>query len=73
MPPAKPSLLDRFRRRRQRPSRPQEPADMGTAFGMEQCLSERDLPAAPRPHSLTRPPGWLARWLQPDPLRRARP
>jgi hypothetical protein len=46
---------------------------MGTAFGMEQCLSERDLPAAPRPHSLTRPPGWLARWLQPDPLRRARP
>ena len=46
---------------------------MGTTFGMEQCLSEGDVPAAPGPHSLSRPIRWLARWQPFGPLRRAKP
>jgi len=63
-PVATPSLLARLTRRQPRTARQQEPADMGTAFGMEQWLGERD-------HGGVRPPvpaglrrSWLPRWLQ---------
>ena len=39
---ATPSLIARLTRRRPRTLRQPEPADMGTAFGMEQWLDERD-------------------------------
>ena len=60
------SLLARFTRTRQRTVRTQEPADMGTAFGMEQWLDEVAgdqpalEPAAPRQGGNS----WLPRWLQ---------
>ncbi len=65
MPPAvAPSLLARLTRQRRRSRRPPEPADMGTAFGMEQWLDEQDqgnpsatAPAAPPKRT------WLLRWL----------
>lgn len=64
------SLLSRNKQSaRRRAPRAQEPADMGTAFGMEQWLDERDhgAPAAPRP--VQAPPAkaearWMPRWLQ---------
>ena len=61
---------------RRRAQRAQEPADMGTAFGMEQWLGESDT-AAPRgpapPATAGRPgrrlsrwiPRWLPRWMVP--------
>lgn len=55
------SLIARLTRRRARALRQPEPADMGTAFGMEQWLDERD-------HGSTRPGtapvrrSWLPRW-----------
>ena len=65
MPPAAaPSLLARLTRRRRAARRPPEPADMGTAFGMEQWLDERDhdaLPAAAAPKR-----AWWPRWLHGD-------
>lgn len=69
MPPAvAPSLLARLTRQHRRSRRPPEPADMGTAFGMEQWLDEQDqgglsatAPAAPAKRS------WLPRWLQGQP------
>lgn len=61
MPPAlAPSLLARLTRGRRRQRQP-EPADMGTAFGMEQWLDERDhgrLPATAAPKR-----AWWPRWL----------
>lgn len=57
---------------RRRAPRAQEPADMGTAFGMELWLDERDhgSAAAPRPlQSVQSTPiraeaRWMPRWLQ---------
>lgn len=69
LPAARPSLIARLKRRRQRALRRQEPADMGTAFGMEQWLNERDHGGAAGP---ARPRGWLLRWLHRAPLRRPR-
>lgn len=75
MPPAvTPSLLARLTGRRLHRQRRPEPADMGTAFGMEQWLDERDHgghPAATR--QVTRDASnttaaakraWWPRWLQ---------
>lgn len=68
LPAAMPSLIARLTRRRLRPL---EPADMGTAFGMEQWLYERDHGARPAA-TPARPPAWLPRWLQAGALRRSR-
>jgi hypothetical protein len=60
---ATPSLIARLTRRRPRTQRQPEPADMGTAFGMEQWLDERDhggLPSGTTPARRS----WLPRWLQ---------
>ena len=70
LPAATPSLIARLSRCRQRTLRPQEPADMGTAFGMEQWLNERDHGGAPA--GTARPRAWLPRWLQVAAVRRAR-
>lgn len=68
LPTAVPVWLARLTRRRQRAVRAQEPADMGTAFGMEQWLGERDHPGAPAA-ALASPAkfgrGWLPHWLKP--------
>ena len=59
------SLLARTPRAARR--RAQEPADMGTAFGMEQWLGERDHAAPPSPTTASptaRPVRWMPRWLQ---------
>ena len=70
MPPAAAlSLLARLTRQRRHTRRLPEPADMGTAFGMEQWLDERDRggrpAAAPAPSAKrTWRPRWLPRWLQ---------
>lgn len=64
------SLLARHKQAaRRRGPRAQEPADMGTAFGMEQWLDERDqgAPAALRPVQPARAKAqarWIPRWLQ---------
>jgi hypothetical protein len=63
MPPAARSLLVRLTRQRRRVGRSQEPADMGTAFGMEQWLDERDHGGRPAGAPVRR--SWLPRWLQP--------
>lgn len=66
------SLLARTRQAaRRRPPRAQEPADMGTAFGMEQWLDERDHgrtgvsgPAQPAQSApVLAPARWMPRWL----------
>lgn len=66
MPPAADlSLLARLTRQRRQTRRLPEPADMGTAFGMEQWLDERD--RGGRPAVTPAPPAkrtWLPRWLQ---------
>ena len=71
---AMPSLLARFKSPRRRPLRALEPADMGTAFGMEQWLHERDHGAPPAPQRVTNPDArpWLPRWLNTPLVRRAR-
>lgn len=61
--PLERSLFERLTSRRPRPARAQEPADMGTAFGMEAWLatpgSELATPSAtPAP-----PPRRRSRWL----------
>lgn len=66
---ATPSLIARLTRRRPRMLRQPEPADMGTAFGMEQWLDERDhgAPPAAAPAGPTREAAaarWIPRWLQ---------
>ncbi len=63
------SLLARRRAKSGRNPRAQEPADMGTAFGMEQWLDERDhgAPPAAAPAGPTREAAaarWIPRWLQ---------
>ena len=60
MPTAAASLLARLVRRRRPVARRQEPADMGTAFGMEQWLDECE--AAPAARADRR---WLPQWLRP--------
>lgn len=60
---ATPSLIARLTRRRQRTLRQPEPADMGTAFGMEQWLDERDQGGLPSGSTPARR-SWLPRWLQ---------
>jgi hypothetical protein len=55
-------LISRWMRRStRRPARALEPADMGTAFGMEQWLDEADsaLPAAPAAGARR---WWSPRW-----------
>lgn len=61
---AKPSLLYRMTHSR-RPPRAQEPADMGTAFGLEQSLDEIETDAALglQPQAATSPLDWLQRLL----------
>jgi len=60
-------LLTRWMRRpARRAARPQEPADMGTAFGMEQWLDEADSLPAPLADTSAQRLGrrrWLPRWL----------
>ncbi len=58
---ANPSLLARLMQRRTRVGRPPEPADMGTAFGMEQWLDERDHGGAQGTERPARR-AWLPRW-----------
>ena len=68
LPAAAPSLLARLTRQRRATRRLPEPADMGTAFGMEQWLDERDhggRPATTPTRSARR--SWLPRWLQGQP------
>jgi len=57
-----PSLLTRLTRQRRQVVRRQEPADMGTAFGMEQWLDERDHGGQPAGTPARR--SWLPRWLK---------
>ena len=70
------SLLGRKNRSARRGApRAQEPADMGTAFGMEQWLDERDHGTkAAAPQSLAAPTAmssrWVPRWLLPSRLPR---
>lgn len=71
------SLLARKPRpARRRAQRAQEPADMGTAFGMEQWLGESDTAATRCPLPVAAParpgrglsrwiPRWLPRWMVP--------
>ena len=63
---ALPALFACFLQRRPRASRAQEPADMGTAFGMEQWLGECDQPSAPARLASPARRGvrWLPRWLR---------
>ena len=64
MPPAvSPTLINRLTRRRPRMLRQPEPADMGTAFGMEQWLGEREH-GAPQAAAAPARRSWLPRWLQ---------
>ena len=60
--PSTPSLLDWLTQRR-RVRRALEPADMGTAFGMEQWLSGPDQQplVSPVPKPVAR--SWRPRWL----------
>jgi len=69
-----PALFARFLQPRPRAARAQEPADMGTAFGMEQWLDECDRSKAPaRPADpARRGVRWLPRWLPLDAARRLR-
>ena len=62
------SLLARRQTPRHRSLRAQEPADMGTAFGMEQWLDERDhgqAPASMAPTATRARVRWMPRWLLP--------
>lgn len=54
---------------RRRAPRAQEPADMGTAFGMEQWLDERDHGSTATSRPVQSAPTqaearWMPRWLQ---------
>ncbi len=72
LPALLPSLIARLTRRRPRPARALEPADMGTAFGMEQWLDERDGGAHPAVSATARRRTWLPRWMRATTLRRTR-
>lgn len=52
----------RWMRRRKGGPRAQEPADLGTAFGMELTLAPRIAADAPDPARAPASPGWLQRW-----------
>ena len=51
-----------WRRPAPRRHRPQEPADLGTAFGMEQWLDEADTLPAPLPGPPRARRRWWPRW-----------
>jgi hypothetical protein len=61
-----PALFARLSQPRRRASRALEPADMGTAFGMEQWLNECEPPDAPDRLAgpARRGMRWLPRWLK---------
>ncbi len=60
-----PSLLIRLSRSTRRSSRrAQEPADMGTAFGMESILDQQPLGETPAKTPSAGAAGWLPRWLR---------
>ena len=61
-PAVQPTLFARLTRRTVRSRRQPEPADMGTAFGMEQWLDERDQVGQQAVAQPARKP-WLPRWL----------
>lgn len=61
-PVAAPNLLARLSRARRRKLRQPEPADLGTAFGMEQWLDERDQGPPVAAAAATRR-SWWSRWL----------
>jgi hypothetical protein len=61
LPATMPALLAQLTRRR-RARRAQEPADMGTAFGMEQWLDS--CATAPAPAASRARRSWLPRWLR---------
>lgn len=56
------SLISRLAGRRGVVREP-EPADMGTAFGMEQWLDEADEVLAPAPAKPAQRRAWWPRWL----------
>ena len=72
LPARLPSLIARLMRRRQRTARPLEPADMGTAFGMEQWLDERDGGAHLAVAVSVQQRSWLPRWMRTSALNRTR-
>jgi hypothetical protein len=57
VPPLPPSMLARLFGRRPTPPREPEPADMGTAFGLDQTLDRPDGYRAPAPDE--HPLAWL--------------
>lgn len=59
-----PSLLIRLSRTRRSARRAQEPADMGTAFGMESILDQPPLGTTPSKTPAATAAGWLPRWLR---------
>ena len=60
-----PSLLIRLSRNSRRSTRrAQEPADMGTAFGMESILDQQPPGDAPAKAPSAGASGWLPRWLR---------
>ena len=56
-----PSLLARWTRARRTAPRSPEPADMGTAFGMECTLDQGPAPGDTGT-AIPAEPGWLERW-----------
>ncbi len=58
-----PSLLARWSRIRRVTPRAQDPADMGTAFGMEYSLDQSAHPAGESTGDAPVDPSWLQRWL----------
>jgi hypothetical protein len=57
-----PSLLARWTRARKATPRSLEPADMGTAFGMECTLDQAVVPGNDANVAAPAEPGWLERW-----------
>ena len=60
--PTSPSLLARWARVRKGVARAPEPADMGTAYGMEWSLGQDPRMAEPAAASPSPAPGWFERW-----------
>ena len=61
--PTSPSLLARWARVRKGVARAPEPADMGTAYGMEWSLGQDPRMAEPAAASPSPAPGWFERWI----------
>jgi hypothetical protein len=57
-----PSLLARWTRSKRSAPRSPEPADMGTAFGMECSLDQSPVPSDASAAASPAEPGWLERW-----------